>query len=147
MKKYIGIGLVLLILACVLFAAGEDPTAVLTRQIDIRKNVDYPVWDAIVTASWSDDDDTGDITQDIIINGIIQKVVFVTPNCTSAATFQVVIRDHEDATIFDSGEQAKNNTYTFNLHEPVTGTIDVTIGSSEALGATYPDATVTLRGI
>lgn len=146
MKKYIGICLAVLILTCVLFADTGDETATLTRQTDNRKNVDYPVWDVVVTASW-DDDDTGAVTQAVTINGIIQKVVFVTPDATTGRTYQLTILDNEDETIFDTGEQAEANTYTFNLHEPVTGTIDVVVEPSGTLGATNPDATVTLRGI
>lgn len=146
MKKYIGIGLVLLVLACVLFAADTGGTVVLTRQTDNRKDWRYPVWDAIITATW-DDDDTGDVTQAVTINGTIQKIIFVTPNCTSGATFQVVIKDNEGFTIFDSGERVKNATYDFSVHEPVTGTISVVVGPNLALGATNPDTIVTLRGI
>lgn len=146
MKKYIGIGLVLLILACVLFAADTGGTVVLTRQTDNRKNVDYPVWDVLITASW-DDDDTGDVTQEIILNGIIQKIIFVAPDCTSGATFQIEILDHEGRVIFDSGEQVKGTVYTWNVHEPITGTWSVVTGPSIALGATNPDVIITLRGI
>lgn len=146
LKTYLVILLMLLAFVCVLLAAPGDEEVALTRQTDNRKDWRYPVWDALVTATW-DDDDTADVTQAITINGIIQKVVLVAPNGTNAVTYQVVIRDNEDSTIFDSGEQAENATYTWSLHEPVTGTIDVVIGPSGALGATNPDATVTLRGI
>ena len=111
-----------------------------------RKDSQYPVWDVFTTASW-DDSDANDLTQAVAINGIIQKIVFVTPDATNSVTYQVVIKDNEDETIFDSGEQAEAATYTFSLHEPVTGTIDIVVGPSGALGATNPDATVTLRGI
>jgi hypothetical protein len=148
MKKYIIPALSLLAFACVLWAATGDETATLTRQSQdrLRVNPRYKVWDAIVTAVW-DDDDTGDVTQAITVNGIIQKIVFVAPDGTNAVTYQLVIRDDGDNTIFDSGEVAEAATYTYNIHEPVTGTIDVIVGPSGAIGATNPDAVVTLRGI
>ena len=146
MKKYIGICLTVLILTCVLFAGTDDQTAVVTRQTDNRKNVDYPVWDAVITVSW-DDDDIGDAVQAVTINGIIQKIILVTPTGSNTVTYQLVIRDNEDATIFDSGEQVEGSTYAWSVHEPVTGTIDILVGPSGALGATNPDAVVTLRGI
>lgn len=148
LKNYAGFFLVIVMLglACILFAADGDETIALTRQTDQRSNWRYPVWDALVTASW-DDDDTGDVTQAITINGIIQKVVLVTPDNTNDVTFQLTILDEEDATIFDSGEQAEADTYTWSVHEPVTGTIDVVIEPSGALGAVNPDATITLRGL
>jgi len=147
-KRYAGFLLVIVMLglACILFAADGDETVALTRQTDQRSNWRYPVWDALVTATW-DDDDTGDVTQAITINGIIQKIILVAPNATNAVTFQLTILDEEDTVIFDSGEQAENATYTWSVHEPVTGTIDVVIEPSGALGATNPDATITLRGL
>jgi len=142
-KTYIALCLLLLGLACVLFA--ED-IVVLTRQTDTRKNVDYPVWDALVTASW-DADDANDVTQAITLNGIIQKIVLVAPNCENAVTFQVVIKDNEGSTIFDSGEQNEDATYSWSVHEPMTGTWSVVIGPNAVLGDPHPDLTLTLRGI
>lgn len=143
-RTYIGLCLVLLGLACVLYAADEYAT--LTRQVDIRKNVDYPVWDAIITATYDSDDD-GDVTQAITINGTIQKVIFHVPTFTDGAqTAQILIRDNEDRTIFDSGEQPDADTYAWSLHEPVTGTIDVVIGVSGA-PTNAVDIIATLRGI
>jgi hypothetical protein len=147
MKKYIVICLAVLIIACVLFAATDEQTATVTRQTDNRKNVNYPVWDAVVTVSW-DDDDIGIAAQDVIINGTIQKIIFVTPNgASSSRTYQLLIKDNEGATIFDSGERDYDGTYVFSVHEPVTGTINVSVDPSGALGTINPDGTVTLRGI
>ena len=147
MKKYIVICLAVLIIACVLFAATDEQTAAVTRQTDNRKNVNYPVWDAVVTVS-CDDDDIGAATQDVIINGIIQKIIFVPPaGATSNRTYQLLIKDNEDVTIFDSGEQLEASTFAWSVHEPVTGTIDIVVGPSGALGTLNPDAVVTLRGI
>ena len=144
-KKYAGFLLVILVLGitCILFAV---PEITLTRQTDQRSNWKYPVWDAKVTAGW-DDDDEDIVTQAITINGIIQKIVLVIPDMTNAITFQLTILDEEDVVIFDSGEQDEDDDYTWSVHEPVTGTIDVVLEPSGALGATNPDVTVTLRGI
>lgn len=145
MKKYIGIGLVLLILVCILFA--DDSSVALTRQTDNRKDWRYPVWDVLVTASW-DDDDTEDVTQAVTLNGIIQKIILVTPTgAGNTVTYQVVIKDNEGMTIFDSGEQAEAMVYSWSVHEPMTGTWSVVIGPSSNLGTPNPDAIVTLRGI
>jgi len=146
MKKYIGIGLVLLVLVCVVYAVVDDEYITLTRQTDTRKNVDYPIWDALITATY-DADDTDDVTQALTINGIIQKVIFVVPTFTNGAeTAQIVIRDNEDRTIFDSGEQPDAATYAWTLHEPVTGTIDIVIGISGVTGSAA-DIIATLRGL
>lgn len=146
MRKYIGICLILLALVCVVYAVVDDEYITLTRQVDIRKNVDYPVWDVLITATY-DDDDTDDVTQALTINGIIQKVIFHVPTFTNGGeTAQILIRDNEDRTIFDSGEQPDADTYAWSTHEPVTGTIDIVIGISGVTGNAV-DIIATLRGI
>ena len=105
-----------------------------------------PVWSAVVTCVW-DDDDTADVTQEINVNGIIQKIILSAPDGSNAVTYQVVITDNEGYTIFDSGEQAEDADYAWSVHEPVNGTISVIVGPSGAIGATNPDAVVVLRGI
>jgi hypothetical protein len=146
MKKYIGIVLVLLVLVCVVYAVVDDEYATLTRQTDNRKNVNYPVWDALITATY-DADDTDDVTQALIINGVIQKIIFHVPTFTNGGeTAQILIRDNEDRTIFDSGEQPDAATYAWSVHEPVTGTIDIVIGISGVTGSAAA-IIATLRGI
>lgn len=144
MKKKITSLLILLTFVCLLFGAPGDETVVLTDFNDLRSEK-LPVWFATVTATW-DADDTADVTQTITINGTIEKVMFTTPDATNTVTYQVRILDNEDKEIFDSDERAENAEYAFSTSEPVTGTIDVVIGPSGALGATNPDAVVTLRG-
>ena len=149
MKKKIAICIVLLLaVAAILYAATGDETVTLTSYFE-RRNQEpniKPVWDVIVTAT-HDADDTGDVTQALNINGIIQKVILTVPNFTNSITGQVVIKDNEDKTIFDSGEQAKNADYAFSLHEPVTGTIDVVIGVSGVAGGTGDSIVVAIRGL
>ena len=129
-----------------LWGAAGDESVVKTRGSDRRHMVSYPVWDVVVTGTW-DDDDTADVTQAVTINGTIQKIVLQAPDSTNDSTCQVVIRDNEDVTIFDSGEQPENVDYAWSVHEPITGTIDVIVGISGAMGATNPDVVVVLRGI
>ena len=124
--------------------------SVLTSMVDDRllEPLLRPVWEFVVTDT-RDEDDTGDTTQAIIINGLLRKVILKAPDTTNAITSQVVIKDNGDNTIFDSGEQAENATYTFNVDEPLSGTIDVVIGVSGAIGGSSisSDIVVTLRGV
>lgn len=145
MKKKLWIVAILALCIGLLWAATGDETVSLTDSYDQRFLGTAPVWKHTVTAVF-DDDDTGNVTQAIRMNGTIQKVMFTAPDGTNAVTYQVQILDNEDKTIFDSGEQAENAEYAFSLSEPVTGTIDVVIGPSAAIGATNPDVVVTLRG-
>lgn len=144
MKRNIVIALLILACASILYALTGDETV---SHVFVHKpRLHNTVWDDVITAVF-DDDDTGDVTQAVKVNGIIQKVILQAPNGTNAVTYQVQILDNEDVIIFDSGEQAENADYSWSLHEPVTGTIDVVIGPSGAIGATNPDVVVTLRGI
>ena len=125
----------------------EDQTITVTSRYD-RRQVDnemWPVWEIVITGSW-DADDTGDITQAVDINGILQKIILKIPN-TDAATAQLKILDNGDNTIFDSGEVAEDATHSYNVSEPLSGTTDVFLEPSAAMGGSGGDIVVTLRGI
>ena len=128
--------------------ATGDESITLTSSVDKRNSepLAKPVWERIITAS-HDADDTGDVTQALNLNGLLRKIVFTVPNYTNAITGQLVIKDNGDNTIFDSGEKAKNATYTFSLDEPLSGTIDIVMGVSGAAGGSGGDMVATLRGV
>lgn len=148
MKKRIVILAILLSICLLLYADDGDQTVSLTSSVERRNQEPLikPVWEHVITAVF-DDDDTANVTHALPVNGILIKVILVAPDATTGRTYQVEIDDNADNEIFDSGEQAENATYTFNMFEPVTGTIDINIGPSGTMGATNPDIVVYLRGI
>lgn len=147
MNKKLAILLILLAVGMVLFAADGDQTSTLVSYNDrSAEPIVRPVWEQVITYDF-DADDTTNVTQSIPINGILMKVIFVTPDATTGRTYQVEIDDNADIEIFDSGEKAEATTYTYNLFEPISGTIDITVGPSGTMGATNPDILVYLRGI
>ena len=125
----------------------DDQTITITTELDQRIDPLLPVWEHLITASY-DTDDTGVATQAININGILLKVVISVPVTTATGTTsQVLIKDNNDVTIFDSGELAESATpYTFNLFEALSGSIDVSYEPSGAAGSAETP-TITLRGI
>jgi len=128
-------------------ATGNE-TIVLTSSYD-KRQVDseiWPIWERVITAT-HDVDDTGDVTLANDINGILQKIVFTVPAYTNSITGQLVIKDNGDNTIFDSGEKTKGTSYTCNLSEPLSGTVDVVMGVSGAAGGTGGSMIATLRGV
>ena len=144
-KKLVFLGL--LLFTCVILYA-SDGTVVLTSSVE-RRNLEpliKPVWEHVITATY-DSADTNDVTQALNINGILLKVILTVPNTSSDPNGQVVIKDNGDNTIFDSGEQDANDIYTFNVFEPLSGTIDVVIGPSGSTGTDDSDVVVTIRGI
>ena len=127
--------------------AAAAPTKTVTRDFDGRHIGDAtPVWDKVLTTLW-DADDTADATHAITIEGTLKKVIFETPDVTNTITFQVLIRDNADRTIFDSGEKAENATYSYDVDEVLSGTTDVVVGISAASGRAITAPVVTLKGI
>ena len=59
----------------------------------------------------------------------------------------LTIDDNNNDEIFNSGAKSENATYTFNVNEPVTGEIDVSIDFGGSVGSTDHATVVTLRGI
>ena len=146
MKKSI-LFLLLFAVVGVLWAADTVSDGTVSQLFNRRPRMNNNVWETVITAVF-DVTDTTDVTQAVKLNGTIQKVILEAPDGTDdSVTYQVQILDDNDVVIFDSGEQAENVDYAFSLSEPVTGTFDVVIGVSDAMGATNPDIVVTLRGI
>ena len=144
MKKTL---IALLILLCIGAVLWATETSVLTSWVERRNQEPLikPAWELVVTASF-DADDVGNATQAIPLNGILLKVVLVVPDTDSDPACEVEILDNADNKIFDSVDQAVG-THTFNLYEPMTGTMDVVIGPAGVFGAGGGDVVVTLRGI
>lgn len=143
MKKLLIVLLVLLAICAVLYGAPGDETYTLTSWLDRRNQEPLikPVWEYVITGTW-DADDTADITQALNINGMLIKVILIVPSDSA----EVEILDNSDNKIFDSADQT-TGTYTYNLFEPLSGTIDVVIGPDAAIGGVGGDIVVVLRGI
>lgn len=144
MKKTIIALLILLVVGAVLYAT---ETAVLTSWVERRNQEPLikPVWEFKVTGSF-DDNDVGNVIQAIAVNGIILKVILIVPDTFSDPACEVEILDNADNLIFDSTDLAVG-THTFDIYEPVIGTIDVVMGPAGVFGAGGGDIVVYLRGI
>ncbi len=148
MKKTIIALLILLVVGAVLYAT---ETSVLTSWVERRNQEPLikPVWEHVITYTY-DADDAGAETYELPVNGILIKVIMTIPDTTAdTTTEQLLIKDNGDNTIFDSGEltEGEGVTYTFNMFEPVTGTIDVIMQPSAASQDAVTTKVVTLRGI
>lgn len=123
------------------------PTKTVTRKKDGRHIGDNaPAWEYVLTSLW-DADDTADATHSITIEGTLKKVIFTVPDTANNVTGQVLIRDHQDNTLFDSGEKAEAVTYPYDVNEVLTGTTDIVVGISAASGTAATSLVVTLKGI
>ena len=124
-----------------------DESATITTSLEQRGDPKLPVWEHLITWTY-DTDDAGAETQAIGLNGVLLKIVFSIPVTTrTGTTSQLLIKDNSDNTIFDSGELAENVTYTFNLFEPLSGTIDLVYEPSATSQKASVSPTVLLRGI
>jgi len=126
-----------------------------TQSISVTTNTTFAtnqkrsedVWDIVAT---SVHDATGDeaVTEAILFNGIIRHITITIPlTTTTGTTSQVLVKDNDDSTVFDSGELAENATHNFSVDLPLSGTIDVSVEPSAAAGAGGNTTTVALRGI
>ena len=105
------------------------------------------VWEIVLTGSF-DDDDVSAATTTFPLNGMLRKIVVELPaTTTTGTTSQVLIKDNGSNTIFDSTEKAEGSTYTFDVEEPLSGNITVSIEPSDVAGAGGCAPVITLRGI
>ena len=147
MKKTL---IALLILLSVVTVAWATKVSVLTSWVERRNQEPLikPVWERVVTFTYASAD-IGTKTEALPINGILIKVIMELPvTNVGGTTEQLLILDNGDNTIFDSTEVAEENTHTFNVYEPLSGTIDLVLEPSAAstdVGGTTK--VVTLRGI
>ena len=132
--------------------ADGDQTIVLTSQTtpdNLTRTKNDDVWEKVITATF-DADDTTDTTLAFRLNGTVRHITFAVPQSTNSVTKQLQIKDNGDNVVFDTGELAHvagAQTYNYSVDEPLSGTIDVVIGVSGALGGTGIAMVATLRGV
>jgi len=105
-----------------------------------------PVWEKTITYACVTADTVATIAMPI--DGLLQKVVYKRPDTANDnLTSTLTIADSGDNVIFTTGAGlAEDDTSHYTLSEPLTGTCDVAITFSEAVGssATF---NVYLRGV
>lgn len=108
-----------------------------------------PVWEKVITQIWATGDGHAEQSQPVEINGVLQKIVLKVSSVTGDPDVTLTIDDNGDNEIFNSGAQDDGATYTFSLHEPVAGVIDVAVDPSADPSGSSQTLTViiTLRGV
>ena len=117
-----------------------------TGQAGINRIRDANVWEKVITANF-DADDTTDVTLANSLNGVLRHVTVKVPNTTNAITTQLQIKDNTDNVVFDTGEQAENDTYNYSVDIPLTGIVDFVVGVSGAVGSSKSEISVVIRGV
>lgn len=109
---------------------------VVTYDKRARQPYEKPVWKKTVTFSVVSGDTTGTAT--VLINGLIQKVVYEVPDTTNNdLTSQLVISDSGGNAIVTSAAAVVENTKTkFLLSEPESTQLTLAITFSEDVGVT-----------
>ncbi len=108
-----------------------------------------PTWERIVTQTWATGDEHAEQSEPVAINGVLQKVILKVSSVTGDPDVTLTIDDNGDNEIFNSGAKDDGATYTFSLHEPVSGVIDIAVDPSADPGGSGQTLTVviTLRGV
>ena len=144
-KKMIGLLCVLALVGAV-YAAG---TVVLTSVDRRSQEPDIaPVWEHVLTYTLTTSSTGAEITQALPINGILQKIIISNGAAAGiTGTLTLGIDDNGDNEIFTSAGPAETATSTFNVWEPVTGTIDIGVNPNDDPTSGTWTIIVTLRGI
>lgn len=105
-----------------------------------------PVWEEVLTFTFANGDEAEQKIA-VPINGLLRKIIV---KCSAASgavvTATVAVDDNADNEIFSVAALAEATTYTYNVDEPLSGTIDVgVLPSTDPLSA-Y-SVTVYLRGV
>ena len=147
MKKKL-IALTIIFVICgIVYAAG---TAVLTSSVD-RRNLEphiKPTWEHVMTYTLTTSSGGDEIKVALPVNGILQKIIVKSGAAAGiTGTLTLAIDDNGDNEIFTSAGPAEGATSTFNVWEPITGTIDIGVNPSDDPTSGTWTITVTLRGI
>lgn len=126
-----------------------DETLTLTGDGDLRNTEPLikPVWTLDLTSTY-DLNDSAAITLDIRQNGILRHITIVIPlTNTTGTTSQILLKNSDGATIFDSGEIAENATHQFAVDIPLSGVTTVSLEPSAAAGTGGNVTTIKLQGV
>jgi len=108
----------------------------------------YRVWEKVITFTIDAGDGSAKTAQAVELNGILQKIVAVSGAATGiTGTFTLSIEDNGNNEIFTASGPAEGATSTWNVHEPLSGTIDVYINPNDDPTSGSWTITITLRGI
>ena len=126
-----------------------DETLTLTDSEDLRntQSLIRPVWTLDLTSTY-DTNDSDAITQEVRQNGVLRNITIVIPDTTTDnTTSQILIKNSDGATIFDSGEIAEGATHNFAVDIPLSGVTTVSLEPSAAAGAGGNVTTIKLQGV
>lgn len=129
-------------------------TGVLTTASSVdRRNQEpnaMPVWEMVLTYTVEAGGGATELTVDLPINGILQKIV-ADSNAAGgiSGTFNLAIDDEGDQEIFAVTGLIEDTAYKYNVWEPVAGTINVGVNPSDDPTTGEDDwvITIVLRGI
>ena len=147
MKKKILPGLIILLLFATVYAVG---TAVLTSSVDRRNQEPFikPAWEHVLTYTLTTSSGGDEIKLALPVNGILQKIIVSSGAAAGiTGTLTLAIDDNGDNEIFTSAGPAEGATSTFDVWEPVTGTIDIGVNPSDDPTSGTWTIIVTLRGV
>lgn len=126
-----------------------DETLSLSSSEDLRNSEPLikPVWTLDLTSTY-DANDTDAITSDVNQNGILRHITIVIPvTNTTGTTSQILLKNSDGATIFDSGEIAEGTTHQFAVDIPLSRATTVSLEPSAAAGTGGNVTTIKLQGI
>lgn len=108
----------------------------------------FPVWEKVITYTFSSTATAAEVKEDLEINGILQKIIAYSGAATGiTGTFTLAIDDNGDNEIFSESGPAELGTSIWDVDEPLSGTIDIGVNPSDDPTSGSWTITITLRGI
>ena len=110
---------------------------------------DSLVWEEVITYTLTATSGGDAITQVIPVNGILQKIIIASGAATGiSGTLTLAIKDNGGNTIFPAtAGPAETEESTFNVWEPIAGTMSAIVDPSDDPTSGTWEIVVTLRGI
>lgn len=111
----------------------------------------YRVWEKVIVFTIDSGDGSAKTAQAVEINGVLQTIVAKSGAAAGiTGTFTLSVEDNGDNEIFTAATPAtpaEGSTSVFNVHLPLSGTIDVYIDPNDDPTSGSWIITITLRGI
>ncbi|MHC4121934.1 MAG: hypothetical protein ACYSSI_00040 [Planctomycetota bacterium] len=106
------------------------------------------IWEVVLSYVLTSSSGGDEIKHALPVNGILQKIIATSGAATGiTGTFTLAIDDNGDNEIFTASGPAEGATSTWNVAEPVSGTIDIGVNPNDDPTSGTWTITVTLRGI
>lgn len=124
-------------------------SSTLTSSVEQRGDTlnKHPIWERVITYTYTVDGGDAEVKHVLSINGILQKIIVKVGSDFNSGTVNFAIDDNGDNEIFAVTSLAESSTSVYDVSEPICGDMDIGIDPSDDPASASSTVVVTLRGI